>query len=296
MSIKYNIANIANRYISSDTKVIYKPYNNLFDIIVGNLPVTTYIVSTDKEAINSYNVNYISPVNYVLNQYNVEFGNYDIAEGNRHNIGMNKISCVKIQKPQFIKKEDLYLINQNSANIYKIFFSKYVKDSWRFTSNSHYIKYGVPDIFYRDETIPRINKLLVFNFDNKNMQMVESVLKDNDISYDVITKITPNIVSVINEYTTCLEMTDNNIINLICASACGCRTLTPNANNISSDFTDIDGLSTFNSLETMVSEIKKVMSMDEMQDNKIKEKYSFDKFATNILSIIHNANKEVSIL
>ena len=209
---------------------------------------------------------------------------------------MNKISCVKIQKPQFVKKEDLYLINQNSTNIYKIFFSKYIKDSWRFTANTHYIKYGVPDIFYRDESIAKINKLLVFNFDNKNMQMVESVLKDNNIDYDIVTKISPDIVSVINQYTTCLEMTDNNIINLICASACGCRTLTPNTNTVSSDFIDIDGLTTFNSLETMVSEIKKVMNMDLISDNKIKEKYSFDTFATNILSIIHNANKEVSIL
>jgi hypothetical protein len=291
------VGNICHKYISNDSlRLLYTEQNNLFDIIFAKCNMDIMSLKNHNKD-SPYGIKYINHTNYSMYQYNLEVGGPEILTNNKNNNGLNKIAFIHSPRMSFLKKEDLFLMNEHNKNITKIFFSSMNKEEWNL-ENSIYIKYGIPsDIFYVNPDIERKNKVLLFNLDNNNnVSLIESVLNQNKIDYDTMTYIPMNVGNILNKYKVCLEINPANIINAICGIACGCISLIP-LFNTHMDYMDADNLMPFDSINALVDNIKNIISSNsEVKQSQVLAKYNFDTFHQKLSEVFADTNQKVFTL
>lgn len=297
MYINDAIGNISERYSSPDIRIIYKPNNNLFDLAISLLPYKLYGITDDISG-NMNNIKYIPVKDFTLNQYNFELNNSMLGFSNQKKqntmLGLNTISFCHHEKIPNIKKEDLFLLNNNLMNSHKVFFSKHCMDSWRFTGGNSLVTYGIPLNIVANSSEKK-DEILLFNLDNKNIKIIESILSSNDIKYSVANRIDSDLLNKLNECKVCLEMNDHNIINGLFGLACGAHAVLPATPMIQNDFAHLDNLHPFVDINSMIETIKKCLSEPAKTSN-IMEEFSFDNFVTSLNTIVQYANTEVVTL
>lgn len=292
------MGNILNKYNNQDINILYHPQNNLFDILISQLPFNFFVMSENGSGFSD-NISIIHPNDTNLYQFNLCMTNNIVGHSQDKRfarLGLNSIAFTHSEKPNQIKKEDLYLLNQNTKNIDKVFFSTYAKNTWKFIDKSHNINYGIPkNIFYIKNDTVRENKLLILNFERRNMDIISDILNKNNIPFDIATNVTKDIGDVFNKYSVCLEMNEHNIINLICANACGCYGISPNTPMLVSDFSNLN-IKLLNSIELIIQEIKNILDNPITIDNDITENYDFEVFKQYMSNLITNTNQEVCLI
>lgn len=278
MYIKQAISNICERYNAKDFHILYEPLNNLFDLCINNL---SHKIFTENNFIYQYN---FSVCNNILKH----------AQNSNNNsyLGLNTICCVHSYKPINLKKEDLYLIDQNLTNTYKIFFSSGAQKSWNINSNTNTIPYGIPDMFTNLNIDRKYVVGLFDNGNNESTKLISSILKEQNISYKILSNYS-TIVSDMNECLYTIEMNEINIINSLCSRACGCVNLMPMSKDIQENFSN--DIITFRDIPNMLSLVKQSTESN-VDINGIKNTYSYSSFKNNMYKIFEQANNEVCLI
>jgi len=298
MHLNQYMGNILNKYNNQEINILYQPQNNLFDILISQLPFNFFIISENGSG-SLDNISIIRPNDTNLYQFTLSLTNsiLSYAKDKRFNqLGLNTIVFTHSEKPQHIKKEDLYLMDKNINSTNKIFFSEYAKNTWKFSNRSDIIKYGIPsNIFFINKDIKRENKLLLLNLERRNVDLLASILNQNNIPFDIVTDLTKDIAATFNKYTVCLEMNEHNIINLICANACGCYGISPNTPMLLSDFNNLD-IKFLNNIELIIQEIRQLLDNPPEINSNIIKSYDFESFSQYLINLIVSTNKEVCLV
>lgn len=277
MYIKKAISNICERYASNSFNILYEPINNLFDICISLLPYNLFVKEN------------------FLYQYNMSICNNILAHAQKSNnngyVGLNTICCIHSYKPINLKKEDLYLIDQNLTNTYKVFFCDRAQQSWGITSNTSIIPYGIPDVFINTNKNRRYTVGL-FNNNSESLKIITSVLKEKNVSYKLISN-SPTVVDDLNECLYTIEMNEHNLINSLCARACGCINLMPRTKDLQENFSE--DIVLFNDIGNMLSLITGDADQN-IDRTDIKKRYSYSEFQKHMSQICEQANNEVSLI
>jgi hypothetical protein len=305
MHLGFITGNILEKFTNPNYNIIYYPQNNLFDHLigfVGNFNIMVFSASSDHCKIK--NLEDIPNNRINLYNYNLCISNnlIEYTKNNLKNFHLNSIICTHSAKPPYIKKEDTLLINQRINNEIKIFFSEYVKDSWKFhANNTYYVKYGIPDAFIYSKPHNERKDILIINSQNPMLtgKLMESLKQKNLVCdcLDIYNLSVEDLNELFNNYKTCIDLNIDNTINMLCAIASGCIGIIPNTG--SPEYKDLQGLFFINSLESIINTIESILNTSydpNAASEDIKKAFPFDEFKNKMNNLIHKANREAFIL
>lgn len=293
MHINTTIGNILHKNTANKPNILYHEAKNCIDYTISLLPISTFCLKTTRDINIINNTTFIGSVDANMFQYGAGLYNNLIEAStdyeNNTVLGTNTITMVHGPKPNQIKKEDLYLLNSKLANTTKIVFTPNTAQSWKINNKIYVMKYGVsiPDVTHEKK-----NKMLVFNMDNKNISIVENLLRYKKIEYDVASVLDDNLIKSVGDYKACLEMVESNVYNAIYASACGCNVILPSTEFIAQNYADIDNMYLFNSMSDLTNAVDKAMNFY-AKPHSMLDKYSFETFSSMLTEVLQQSSKEV---
>jgi uncharacterized membrane protein YheB (UPF0754 family) len=306
MYLSFITGNVLEKFTDDKHNIIYYPQNNMFDHLLANInDHSYYIFGESKNNFQTPNLinlpnNLISLYNYNLSVTNNILG---YASNNLKHLHLNSIICTHSHKPSYIKKEDSLLMDQRLSKEIKVFFTESSKESWRINTGS-VIKYGIPDLFINENLVEKRKDVLILSFENTpHAKQIQQILLNNNYSCDIMDSCsigTQDIVKKFNDYNVCVDLSEHNIINLLCAIAAGCVTITMMPQVLASEYEDLDGLIFIESINQIGEAIKSVLpTQDEKRQqnrDQVLERFSFNDFKTQFNSLITKANAEAFIL
>ena len=184
------------------------------------------------------------------------------------------------QSYNFLKKEDISILNTNLNRYHKISFSASTVP-WNL-SNIYHLRYGIPKIDYEH----RKNKksVVILNFhNNQQSNVLYSILRNNFSDAGMLTNINmslKNIYENISEYKVCVDL--DSYFNLLIGCAAGAYGVT----NVSSqDSRFIFSISDASSSINLIQSLLQAKSEDhDSIISYIDNQYNFDHF-DNLLKI-----------
>jgi hypothetical protein len=306
MYLSFITGNILEKFTDDKHNIVYYPQNNMFDHLLSSLDDHMYYIFGQNK--NNYRTNNIInlPNNLIsLYNYNLSITNNILGytSNNLKHLHLNSIICTHSHKPPYIKKEDSLLMDQRLTQETKVFFTESSKESWR-TSNGHVIKYGIPEIFVNNTPSEKRRDVLVLNFeDTPYAKQIQQALVKNNYSCDIMESCsmsTQEIAQKFNNYKVCVDLSEHNIINLLCAIAAGCSTITMTPQILAVEYADLDGLIFIESANQIGETIQSVLPIsDEQRKNnrdQVIERFPLQNFKTQFNSLINKANMEAFIL
>ena len=305
MYLSFVAGNILHKFINEPYNIVYNPQNNLFDHLLSLTDNHNYYVFSDNirhfglSNMISLSSNQISLYNYNIHCTNGIIG---YTSQNFKNLHLNSIIFTHSTKPAHIKKEDLALMGQRLERESKIFFTQQAAVSWRL-NNSVIIKYGVPEVFHITTKTESRKDILILNYENSpQMLQIQQFLLKANYTCDIVTKISTSTEDIninFNQYKVCIDLAEYNIVNLLCAIASGCTTISMNYNAIAEAYSGLDGLVLINKVEDLASIIPDLLKIDDekrkMNSEQVLESFDFATFKDKINSIMQTSNKEAFI-
>lgn len=194
-------------------------------------------------------------------------------------------------------------MDQRLTQEIKVFFTESSKASWR-TSHGHVIKYGIPEIFVNNIPSEKRKDVLVLNFeDTPYAKQIQQALVNNNYSCDIMQSCsmsTQEISEKFNNYKVCVDLSEHNIINLLCAISAGCVTISMMPQILAPEYTNLDGLIFIDSANKIGEALNLALpiSDEQRQQNREQaiERFPFNNFKTQFNSLINKANTEAFIL
>jgi hypothetical protein len=309
MYLSFVNGNILQKFSKDRYNIVYYPQNNLFDYsLMLNDDYNYFIFGNNQKDYHMPNIidlpqSYISLYNYNLSMTNNIVGH---TTNNLKQFHLNTIIFTHSYKPHYIKKEDALLINKRLTRETKVFFSEKSKESWGLSDNSHIVKYGIPQVF-RNQTKQKDRKdVLVLNYENMphNQQLCQAI-KSEGYSCDIISSCTDtsleDINNTFNQYKTCIDLADHNILNLMCSIAAGCSAISIKTPMLQNEYSSVGGLLLVDSIASVVSQIKNVvdLSNDESREQyalQALKTFDYDTFKNSMKTLITRANSETFVL
>lgn len=309
MYLGFTVGNVLQKFAGEPYNILYYPQNNCFDhslMAIDEHKYFSIINNQAKPVLSTPNLINIHSHDLSLYNYNLAINSNIIGHSQNNtmkNFHLNSIICTHSIKPNFIKKEDLALINQKLQRDAKIFFSEAAWASWKL-HNSNLIRYGIHTDFQILNSWDERNKdVLIINTDGSPYgQQIAGALKSINLSGDILNSLSMSIGSLnhlMNQYKIIIDLAEHNIINLLCGIAAGCVGITMSHQTTTIEYENINGLIFIDQPDQLVETIKNaVVEKYDIESNStdIKNKFQFDRFAELFNSIILKANKEAFIL
>lgn len=306
MYLSFITGNILEKFTDDKHNIVYYPQNNMFDHLLANINDHTYYVFGNTKN-SSLMPNMINLPNHLISIYNYNLSITNNILGytsnNLKHLHLNTIICTHSHKPPYIKKEDSLLMDQRLAQETKIFFTESSKESWRIRSG-HVIKYGIPEIFVNDTPSENRKDVLVLDFENTPYaKQIQQALLNNNYSCDIMESCsmsTKDIVKKFNGYKICIDLSEHNIISLLCAISSGCSAITMMPQTLAQEYTNLDGLVFIESANQIGEAIQLLLPVSEEQRqqnrDQVIERFPFNEFKRQFNSLITRANTEAFIL
>lgn len=270
--------------------IIYDPKNSLLDHILYLTQDNYYIIDKLKTQIAN-NVAYIPSEHIEFNNYHLIIANsLEKYLDNNFSYMMHLPVLFLIEHIKGYKKEDRHLIQDRIKNHTKVFLNKSTYNIFK-SSNSFFIEPGIPlDVFKNAKDWESRKSVCLFDYGPASAFIKSEIEKEN-IECDIInTKIsTVSMVEVLNSYKICIDISENYKVNLLCAAACGCNTLTIDSAR------SIQGIIDGCNKEEIIKLIN--INSNNKKDTKyieqyITEYYSFTSFLNSIQQQINNISHE----
>lgn len=305
MYLSFVTGNVLQKFAKDRYNVVLYPQNNLFDHSVFDLKNNYYIFGKNSQNYNTANVidlpeHMISLYNYNLCMTNNIIG---YSTSNLKKFHINSIIFTHSGKPNYIKKEDAAILNNNLSRELKVFFNDTSYKSWGFKNNTHVIRYGIPRAFKKQNAVSDRKDILILNAENaihnkQLLNMMQSQGYQCD-SLDSFTHTSEELNSIFNNYKICIELAEHNISNLLAAIASGCKAVTIKTQMIDQDYSNIPGLYSFDSIASIIETIPTILAADldtESSSKNVLQKFDFDIFADKINQLTKQANTEAFII
>jgi hypothetical protein len=270
--------------------IIYDPMNSLLDHILYLTQDNFYIVDNLKTQISDN-------VAYIPNEH-IEFYNYHLIMSNSLEKHLDNNFAYIMHLPvlfliEYIKgykKEDRHLIQDRMKNHTKIFLNELTYNYFK-SSNSVFIQMGIPlELFKKTQDWATRKNVCIFDYGPQSKFMKAQIEKEG-IDCDIINTIMPttSIVNLLNSYKICIDISENYKINLLCAAACGCKSLTIDTSR------SIENIVNGCNQEDITKYINTYINSNQNDSNAeqfIIENYSFNKFLEKIKQQINNISHE----
>lgn len=274
------IINISNALLDKNINVLYFRHNTLFDILIKEINAT---FCHNDDIVKQY-------------YYDMSFSNnlftYDNDVRTTATVGHIK-SLVGIHSapPPNFKKEDLFLMSNNTRGVHKFFFGEDIANAWRATNSDHILvtKYGIPLYSFEEK---RDNDILIINLEN-NPQielLYNTIIKkfpSTNILKSIDSSITPEIMSkYLHSYKICIDPLHR--INALFSASCGCVTIT--STGIVSDQNDlIVPIDNYGLINNIIESLLNNQISEETRKNNaqlIGSAYNYDEFKTTVFNKI----------
>lgn len=188
--------------------------------------------------------------------------------------------------PNFLKKEDRFLLQNQIVNTYKLIASSDLQQTWNL-ANSQLLPYGIP----ANQNISNLyNKdVLVLNLDNNPaINNIFGVVKQSFANSDILHNIFDDmdlqkIYQIFSNYKVIIDL--HSIVNGLVALESGSYLIT------NKEYLTNDGAFILKDVNTLIQDIKTLLeSENKVNERQVSAKYNFDKFESkltqNILQFI----------
>lgn len=279
----HQISNLYKRllYLQNNIpiNVIYTKSNNLYYKYLPNLEDSHINFISDNSLDNSIDNQLLfinNPINFVQ-QDNTKIDKF-----------IPKVMFFHDDQILSMKKEDLYIFNEQTTKYEKYSFDEKVCDA---IPNVNYIQYG----FKMPQSILKERKKSILfipsdhNLDNVIFTQIKNAYPDADVIPDNIVDIN----SLFLNYKVCV--CTNSFYNSLLAAAHGCIIVSPR------NIIDIPHHYQATNLNQMMSSIKNVLDnydpiIHQQVSSAVTSRYDYDKFSNTIKHIILNTCKKVVII
>ena len=284
------VYNTLNKLLDSNINILYEPNQSLFDVVFPEIEATilrTESASSKHFYYDAYVTgNFFSHVNY----RNKFLRNHQIQD----------VVIFHQKTPSVFKKEDKTILKNNLSSTYKIFPTKLIADEWDIRDKkSITINYGIPNIKHELMPFKDRNTILVMNFnDDTNVNNLFASIKGFFPDAILINKLVNNsleeTLKLISKYKIVIDLA--NPFNSLCATACGCFTVT---NQISDDsIKSCLVTQNFRDARELLSDIISNTNADLIEKDKehIIISYSMDIFINNMTKLFNRIKMEPFII
>jgi hypothetical protein len=289
--MSYNfVYNTFNKLLDSNINILYEPNQSLFDTVFPEIDAT--ILRTES-AFSSYfyydayvTGNFFSHVNY-RNKF-------------LHNYQTQDVVIFHQKTPNVFKKEDKTILRNNLSSTYKIFPTKLIADEWDIQDKkSLTINYGIPNIKHELVPFKDRNTVLFINFNNdvnvKNLfSNIKIFLPDATIINRLVNDSLEETLKLISNYKIVVDVASP--FNNLCATACGCFTVTNQASDDSIKSCLV--IQDFRNVEKLLSTIINNANTDLVEKDKeyIMINYSMTTFIQNMDKLFNKIKTEPFII
>jgi hypothetical protein len=220
------VYNTLNKLLDSKINILYEPNQSLFDVVFPEIDATILRTESASSKYFYYDAyvtsNFFSHVNY-RNKF-------------LHNHQIQDVVIFHQKTPNVFKKEDKTILRNNLSSTYKIFPTSLIANEWDIQDKkSMTINYGIPSI--KHELIPfkDRNTVLFMNFNddtnvNNLFASIKTFFPDAILINKLVNDSLAETLKFISNYKIVIDLA--NPFNSLCATACGCFTIT---NQISDD-------------------------------------------------------------
>lgn len=299
-------ANILHKQLVSENNIIYYPSNSIFDqtmYLIDN----NFFIFADMASI-SENCKCLPESFIDLYQYDTCCSN-DIISYRQHRSLVNGMHIGHIllehsYKTTNFKKEDIYIINQNTARTTKIFFNAGIAESWGL-QNSLVIDYGIPtDIFYPDSKDQKSDVLILSGNTVTANQLQQHIIQTFKVGADVRNTLADISISdtntLLNKYKILINL-NNTTIDSLCAASAGLQVIT--FSQIGSGDTKLlnvpnlhYSLNLTKIVDLVSSLINNNIPYNDGANKYIAEKYSFENFKNEMGNVLDKVKREACII
>ena len=279
MSINYQTHNIIHSFLFSnglcDLNISYNSSNSIYDLSIQDIKNTIFI---NEDAISSG-----CPISYGLSFINDPIGFSQNIQKYKRSYA-NHILFFHKPLPPYLKKEDIYLINNDIDRYEKYSFCKQVSE----IKNIKHIEYGLT-LNITNSDLRQIDVIILYSTEETQANILKNIISSNGISCDMLcTKTNKDIDKIkqkLNNAKICIDTTD--YYNVLFAVSCGCYGLTSNTSN------DSGFIGTIDNFQNCLSSIKDILSNYNQEyilkvKNYIPVKYNYEIFTQAIQTIISN--------
>lgn len=288
MELKKISYNIINRVLDKNIRILYEDHNSLFDKIFNDLDY--YIVNKtnklnesfyyDMQIINNYFPYLNSRNNFI---YENQFSDIVLFHENPHNL---------------FKKEDKLILANNLRSTEKVMLLNSFDQTWNLP-NSSLVKYGIPTSEKIADYNDRPRDVLVLNLKNNNQiaslyQHIKAKFDKTDIVNSFAKESLSETREILQKYRIVIDV--DTPVNCLCATACGCVTITNQAFD-----TKLESTVAVEDFRAVFVVIEKILA-NNMQNvvardiELIKTEYNYDTFKSKIDEIIRKVKSETFVI
>jgi hypothetical protein len=280
-SVTSNI--IRTAYNSNSMHILTDWSNSLFDHYISNLD--------NLLAFPIDNKNYNSSISYDIicsnDPIRASSQNRDLSS-----LHVNTLLYFHTMCPNNFKKEDKFLLKNTINTCYKIFTNNDCMKTWGFDKTEdrcHILNYGISASDIGD--IQKTRTVILLNFNNNPsinslFRYVQNIFTDAIM----LTSIRDtNVINDLKQSVVCIET--ESYYNIIKAISCQCYVIS------ALDYISEDGLFSIASYDLIIDEIKKMLSIYDIEtakkySNTILKKYSDTKFQQTFMNIMKQIKQE----
>lgn len=274
--------------------ILYDPKNSLIDHILY-LNNHNYFILNDNVTSIADNVTNIPHHYTMIHNYHLMLSHHieKHLDGNiSHSMHLPVVFILENIKDY--KKEDKHLIQQRLNNHTKIFLNETTYNIFQ-SKNSILLNPGIPlSVFKSYKNYETRSTIAILNCGQPSNNL-QAALKQSGYESKIIDIHQPvnQLVSDLNDYKICIDISDNYRINLMCAAACGCQAITFGSQNSIDNM--IYGCKQDNLLST-INTLQKNSSNIEYKQQYLIENYPIDNFIDELNKTITQISHEAYIL
>lgn len=276
------IINITHSLINEDIRVLYFKHSSFFDLLINEIDA---VFCNYNDVVKEY-------------YYDMSFSNNLLSYENDVRVTsmvghIKSLVGIHSGPPPKFKKEDLFLVANNTKRINKIFFGEDMVKKWRTNigDKASIINYGIPECSFTEQ---RDNDILVINLENNpQIDLLYSTISKQFPSANILKNLDSTInieilSKYLNSYKICIDPLHK--INTLFTAACGCVTLT--STDIVSDQNElivpIENYGMINNILEML--LLNSLSEEKRQNSArmLTRSYNYDDFKNNLLQTLNN--------
>jgi hypothetical protein len=305
MRLNIMTSNVLHKQLVDETNIIYYTSNSLFDHILYLID-NNYFVFADVPTASD-NCKCVRESHIDLYDYDMCCSNGITTYKDRSNLSsVMHISNLFLEhnyRASNLKKEDLYIINQNLSKIKKVFFNNYTAQSWGL-QNSLVVEYGVPvDQFVPLNSQPKKEVLISASNQAVAGQLQQHIINNLKMQAECVEGLNfadiPYVNKLFNNYKVFVNLS-NNMIDSLCAASSGMDVLAlaqvdPNDKKLY-NVPNIKNYSNVNDIAAAVEARIKNATKNNNANTYIKNNYSFDKFKEEMQGVFDTVKREAHVL
>ena len=305
MRLNIMTSNVLHKQLVDETNIIYYTSNSLFDHILYLID-NNYFVFADVPSISD-NCKCLRESHIDMYDYDMCCSNGILTYKDRSNLAsamhISNLFLEHNYRAATLKKEDIYIVNQNLSQTKKVFFNNFTAQSWAL-HNSLVVEYGVPvDQFVPLEPEPEKEVLISTSNQAIAGQLQQHIINNLKLQVDCVESLgfadIPYVNKLFNNYKVFINLT-NNMIDSLCAASSGMDVLAlaqinPNDNKFNS-VPNIQNCQSVNDIAAAVEAKVKNATKSNNANIYIKNNYNFDKFKTEMQGVFDTVKREACVL